>query len=74
MLDGFWARHTSNRESQITVQFPDGRIEPLVWLRDYSDRYDHPFLLRKPLSVPVGAVIHGLPADASLVLLPATSH
>jgi hypothetical protein len=74
VLDGFWARHTSTRESQITVQFPDGRVEPLVWLRDYSARYDHPFLLRKPLSVPVGAVIRGLPADASLVLLPATSH
>jgi hypothetical protein len=74
MLDGFWARNTSSRESQITVQFPDGRVEPLVWLRDYSAKYDHPFLLRKPLSVPVGAVLHGLPADASLVLLPATSH
>jgi len=74
-LDGFWARNTSSRESaQITLQFPDGRIEPLVWLRDYSAKYDHPFLLRKPLSVPVGAVVHGLPAGASLVLLPATSH
>jgi hypothetical protein len=73
-LDGFWARNTSSREAQITVQFPDGHVEPLVWLRDYSAKYDHPFLLRKPLSVPVGAVLHGLPADASLVLLPATSH
>jgi len=72
-IDGFWARHTSSRESQITVRFPDGRVEPLVWLRDYSAKYDHPFLLRKPLSVPVGAVLDGLPADASLVLLPATS-
>ncbi len=74
-LDGFWARNTSSRESaQITVQFPDGRTEPLVWLRDYSAKYDHPFLLRRPLSVPVGAVLHGLPTGASLVLLPATSH
>src|SRR5262245_55224069 len=73
-VDGFGARKASSRESQITWQFPDGRIEPLVWLRDYSDKYEHPFLLRKALSVPVGAVIHGLPADARLVLLPATSH
>jgi hypothetical protein len=74
-LDGFRARNTSSRESaKITVQFPDGRIEPLVWLRDYSAKYDHPFLLRKPLSVPAGAVLHGLPADASLVLLPLASH
>jgi hypothetical protein len=74
-LDGFWARNGSTSEStQITVQFPDGRIEPLVWLRDYSAKYEHPFLLRKPLSVPVGAVLHGLPADASLVLLPTASH
>src|SRR5215813_10585482 len=72
-LDGFWARNTSTRESQITVQFPDGRVEPLVWLRDYSAKYDHPFLLRKPLSVPVGAVLRGLPAHATLVLLPAIS-
>lgn len=74
-LDGFWARNTSSHESaQITVQFPDGRIEPLVWLRDYSTKYEHPFLLRKPIALPVGAVLHGLPADASLVLLPVSSH
>ena len=74
-LDGFRARNTSARESaQVTVRFPDGRVEPLVWLRDYSARYDHPFLLRKPLSVPVGAVLQGLPAGVSLVLLPAVSH
>ena len=74
-LDGFWARNSSSRESaQITVQFPDGHVEPLVWLRDYSAKYEHPFLLRKPLSVPVGAVLHGLPANASLVLLPTASH
>ena len=73
-LDGFRARNMPSREAQITVQFPDGRVEPLVWLRGYSARYDHPFLLRKPLTVPAGAVLHGLPPDGRLVLLPATSH
>jgi mono/diheme cytochrome c family protein len=72
-LDGFWVRNLpKDRSAQITIEFPDGRIEPLVWLYEYSARQEHPFLLRTPMSVPSGALVHGL-AGSSLVLLPATS-
>jgi hypothetical protein len=72
-LDGFWVRnHPKDGLAQITIQFPDGRIEPLVWLYDYSAQQEHPFLLRTPLSLPSGALLQGL-AGSSLVLLPATS-
>jgi mono/diheme cytochrome c family protein len=72
-LDGFWVRnHPKGGSAQITIEFPDGRIEPLVWLYDYSAQQEHPFLLRQPLRLPSGATMHGL-AGLSLVLRPATS-
>ena len=55
---------------QITAEFPDGSIEPLLWLKDYKDVFAHPFLLRKPLALPAGTVIRGVPAGASVSLLP----
>lgn len=73
-LDGFWPKELPPAASpQITVELPDGKIEPLVWLRDYDPKYGHPFLLRTPLLMPPGSVIRGLPAGSSLVLLPAIS-
>jgi mono/diheme cytochrome c family protein len=72
-LDGFWVRdHPKGGSAQITILFPDGRIEPLVWLDDYSAEQEHPFLLRTPLSLPSGALLQGL-AGSSLALLPAIS-
>ena len=71
-LDGFWPKALPPKASpQITVEFPDGKVDPLVWLHDYTAQYSHPFLLRTPLFVPSGTVIHGLPPGSSLVLLPA---
>jgi hypothetical protein len=70
-LDAFWPDALPSKASmQITVTFPDGRIEPLVWLRGYSAQYAHLFLMGTPLLMPSGAVIHGVPAGSSLVLLP----
>ena len=70
-LDGFWVKNQPRTGSaQITIEYPDGRIEPLVWLRDYSAKQEHPFLLRTPLALPSGALIRGL-AGSSLALLPA---
>jgi hypothetical protein len=55
---------------QITAEFPDGRVEPLVWLYEYSVRYAHPFLLRTPLDLPRGTVIRGVPSGSKVLLLP----
>ena len=54
---------------QITAEFPDGSVEPLLWLRDYKGAQEHPFLLRHPLAMPAGTWIHGVPENASITLL-----
>jgi mono/diheme cytochrome c family protein len=70
-LDGVWPQAIRDTASlQITVELPDGTLKPLVWLRDYTTRFGHPFLLRTPMALPAGSVIHGVPAGSSLALLP----
>jgi hypothetical protein len=71
VLDGFRSvNHPKGQTAQVTIGFPDGRVEPLVWLSGDDGQVDHPFLLRRPLAIPAGAVLHGLPAGSSLVLMP----
>jgi mono/diheme cytochrome c family protein len=73
-LDGFWAQNfPSGVSAKITLEFPDGRIAPLVWFYEYTAQLNHPFLLKSPRDLPAGTVIHGLPGGASLALLPAGS-
>ena len=55
--------------SASSPALPNGRIEPLVWLHGYDDRYRHPFLFRTALSLPSGTVIRGVPGDAAVALL-----
>ena|ERR1043165_4399360 len=56
---------------RIVAQLPDGSVEPLLWLYEYKAEYRHAFLLRKPLTLPAGTIIRGVPAGATLILLPA---
>lgn len=56
---------------RIVAQLPDGSVEPLLWLYEYKPEYRHAFLLRKPLTLPAGTIIRGVPAGATLILLPA---
>jgi hypothetical protein len=73
-LDGLWPQSLPAQTSlQITAVFPDGSIEPLLWLEDYKAQYGHPFLLRTPLDLPAGTVIRGVPPSGSVALLPVTS-
>lgn len=60
-----------NASFQITAELPDGTIEPLLWLKDYRDRYAHPFVLRKPLALPEGTTIRGVPPGNMVMLVPA---
>lgn len=70
-LDGLWPKMIADGESfQITAELPDGSVEPLLWLRSYKKAFDHPFLLRRPLELPAGTVVRGVPGDASVALLP----
>jgi hypothetical protein len=73
-LDGFWVENfPSGSSAQILLEYPGGKIEPLVWFYEYTSQLNHPFLLKSPLDLPEGTVIHGLPNGASLTLLPAGS-
>src|SRR6187402_1917826 len=55
---------------RIWATLPTGAAIPLVWLHDYNNAFAHPFLLRAPRSLPPGTRIEGLPAGATLTLLP----
>ena len=70
-LDGLLPKDVPDGASfQVTAELPDGSVEPLLWLQNYKKQYGHPFLLRRPLALPAGSVIRGVPQDASVALLP----
>jgi mono/diheme cytochrome c family protein len=70
VLDGLLPEKIASDQSiKITAVLPDGRVEPLLWLHHYDDRYTHPFLFRKPQRLPAGTVIRGVPADMKVALL-----
>ena len=55
---------------QITAEFPDGRIEPLLWIDGYKPQFAHAFLFRAPIELPAGTMIDGIPPGAKVTLLP----
>lgn len=70
VVDGVWPeRVPENGSVRVTAQRPDGHIEPLVWLHHYNGRPPHPFLFRRPLSLPAGTVIR-LPDETVIGLIP----
>ena|SRR2546425_1619276 len=69
-LDGLVPKSAPSGSFQIIAEFPDGRVEPLLWLDDYKETFGHPFLLRTPLELPAGTVISGIPPGATVFLLP----
>jgi hypothetical protein len=74
LLDRLWLEGDPQGASfQVTAELPDGSIEPLLWIYEYQPRFAHPFLLRAPLRLPRGTVIHGVPAGAEMLLLEANS-
>jgi mono/diheme cytochrome c family protein len=72
-VDGILPERVRDSEPmQIVAARPDGHIEPLVWLYEYREAYRHPFLFRRPLTLPAGTTIRGVPPSASVRLLPVT--
>jgi len=59
----------AHRSLQVTAILPDGAIKPLVWLYEYHDAYQHPFLFREPIALPAGTVIKGVRAPSKILLL-----
>ena len=71
VLDGLFPQTVPPKESfQIVAEFPDGGMKPLLWLNDYKPQFAHPFLFRSPIELPAGTVISGIPAGATIMLLP----
>jgi hypothetical protein len=70
ILDGLYPDKVPDANVRIVAQLPDSHVEPLLWLYQYKDAFHHSFLLRKPIELPAGTKISGLPADALIVLLP----
>jgi len=72
LLDGLFPRNVpENASFQVIAEFPDGRIEPLLWLDGYNQKFAHAFLLRTPIDLPAGTTITGIPDGAAIALLPA---
>jgi hypothetical protein len=71
----------SDASYQVIAEMPGGEIEPLIWFQNYKKdsggdtpvSYEHPFMLRKPLVLPAGTVIRGVPASDSISLMPVTA-
>jgi hypothetical protein len=71
ILDGLYPDKTpSGKTVRIVAEFPDSHIEPLLWLYQYKDSFQHPFLFRDPIELPAGTKISGIPPGAQFTLLP----
>jgi hypothetical protein len=69
-VDGLLPERMPDRASiQLVAALPNGREYALVWLYEYRNKFGHPFLFRKPLDLPAGTVIKGLPPTATVKLL-----
>jgi hypothetical protein len=70
-LDGLLpAESSADNSFQMIAEFPDGRIEPLLWLDGYKSQFAHPFLFLSPMKLPAGTIISGIPPGVKVVLLP----
>jgi len=71
LLEGLLPRKApENAQFQIYAETPEGREFPLLWMFPFKPIYAHPFLLKTPVTLPKGTIIHGIPPGAEIVLLP----
>jgi hypothetical protein len=74
ILAGIWPQSVEDHANfQITAELPDGSIEPLLWLHNYRNQFAHEFQLKRPLDLPAGTVVRGVPAEAKVLLRPGYS-
>jgi hypothetical protein len=72
VLDGLVPERMARRTASMPIVAvrPDGSVEPLVWLYEFQERFSHPFLFRRPIALPAGTIIRGVPSTAAVLLLP----
>lgn len=46
--------HLLGREMKATATLPDGRVEPLIWIRDWNFNWQDQYLFENPLRLPKG--------------------
>jgi hypothetical protein len=46
--------HLLGREMKVTATFPDGRVENLIWIKDWNFNWQDQYLLERPLRLPKG--------------------
>jgi hypothetical protein len=71
VLLGIRPEGLSDRQAMLVDAFlPEGRIEHLIWLRDYRSAWTRDYTFRAPLKLPAGTTIHvkGPPAAKALLL------
>lgn len=72
IIDGILPKKVPGGQSvQLIAVLPDGEVVPLLWLHEYDPAYKHPFLFRRPIPMPAGTRVRGLPAKSTVVLIPA---
>jgi hypothetical protein len=50
-------QNSAVESSRILARFPDGRIEPLLWLYHFDPKYRQDFTFRRTLDMPPGTVV-----------------
>jgi hypothetical protein len=45
------------RSIELRARRPDGWTEPLLWIRDFSQDWQAPYVFRRPVALPPGSVI-----------------
>ena len=53
----------------VDAWLPDGRIEHLIWLRDYRKEWTRDYLFRSPIKLPAGTTVHVKAAPSAKALL-----
>jgi hypothetical protein len=48
---------SSVESARLIARWPDGRIEPLVWLYRFDPKFRHTFTFQKPIELPAGALV-----------------
>jgi hypothetical protein len=48
---------------RLTLHFPDGRAEPLIWIRDFDPEFARTYELRAPATLPPGSRLSAEPTS-----------
>jgi len=55
---------------QAIAEKPDGTVEPIIWLYNFTPNFDRAYYFRNPLSLPAGTKIRVFPSREALALIP----